>query len=326
MSNQKRITSDELARLCAVSQGTVDRALNNRAGISEKTKRKILETAEKCGYIKNMRASALVKGKSGILGLIVLSFNNEYFASLATSIEKSAEKLGYSTMIAQSFSSIEKEKQSIKRLCGMGADGIIMCSVGKGSDYAKFLNSLQKPILGVSNKLEGGFPFVGIDDYSAMRESVFYAAKRKYKKLVLYSPTLKFEKSANIYAQRSRYDGFLSATQELNLRQSVCLNQEEVLSEIKREKCAILCTSDYFALKLMQYLKEFEVGKDYALMSFDNIEALNFIKPRLTSVNYSTAEIGEACVKMIVSKIMDNKFVTNDYLANYQIIEGETML
>lgn len=48
--NNLRITTAELARLCSVSQGTVDRALNNRSGIKAETKERILKTAAQYGF------------------------------------------------------------------------------------------------------------------------------------------------------------------------------------------------------------------------------------------------------------------------------------
>ncbi|MBE6611106.1 MAG: LacI family DNA-binding transcriptional regulator, partial [Ruminococcaceae bacterium] len=53
MNQNKRITVKDLARICGVSIGTVDRALNGRARINPETKKKILDAAEEYGYIKN---------------------------------------------------------------------------------------------------------------------------------------------------------------------------------------------------------------------------------------------------------------------------------
>ena len=44
-----KITTSEIAKICNVSQGTVDRALNNRTDIKAETKRKILEVAKRYG-------------------------------------------------------------------------------------------------------------------------------------------------------------------------------------------------------------------------------------------------------------------------------------
>ena len=44
------ISSLELARICKVSQGTVDRALHDRPGVSLATKARILAAARRHGY------------------------------------------------------------------------------------------------------------------------------------------------------------------------------------------------------------------------------------------------------------------------------------
>jgi LacI family transcriptional regulator len=49
----------EIARLAGVSIGTVDRALHNRKGISEKTRRRVLGIAEALGYKPNLAARSL---------------------------------------------------------------------------------------------------------------------------------------------------------------------------------------------------------------------------------------------------------------------------
>ena len=57
---RRMISSLELARICGVSQGTVDRALHSRGRISDQTRRRILEAARKHGYTPNPAARELV--------------------------------------------------------------------------------------------------------------------------------------------------------------------------------------------------------------------------------------------------------------------------
>ncbi|MBQ9117202.1 MAG: helix-turn-helix domain-containing protein, partial [Clostridia bacterium] len=47
------MTTTQLARICGVSQGTVDRALHNRGGINPETKARILEIAKEYDYRPN---------------------------------------------------------------------------------------------------------------------------------------------------------------------------------------------------------------------------------------------------------------------------------
>ncbi|ANW96208.1 hypothetical protein AXE80_07925 [Wenyingzhuangia fucanilytica] len=56
---EKPVGIKEIAKLSNTSIGTVDRVLNNRTGVSIKTKERVLEVIKKTGYVKNNVASRL---------------------------------------------------------------------------------------------------------------------------------------------------------------------------------------------------------------------------------------------------------------------------
>ena len=57
MRRFSKITTTQLARICGVSQGTVDRALHNRQGINPETRKQILAVAREYDYVPNTRNS-----------------------------------------------------------------------------------------------------------------------------------------------------------------------------------------------------------------------------------------------------------------------------
>src|SRR5260370_11681182 len=62
----------DLARVAKVSVGSVDRALNGRTGISEKTRDRILRLARENGYAPNLSARALSFSRSSLrIGLCI---------------------------------------------------------------------------------------------------------------------------------------------------------------------------------------------------------------------------------------------------------------
>ena len=73
------VTIKDIAQICKVSEGTVDRALNARPGISEKTKEYILKVAKELNYTPNHLARGLAKGRSMTIGVVVFYFRNKYF-------------------------------------------------------------------------------------------------------------------------------------------------------------------------------------------------------------------------------------------------------
>ena len=54
------ITIKQIAEICGVSRGTVDRVINGRGKVKEEKRALILQTMEKFGYQPNPAARALV--------------------------------------------------------------------------------------------------------------------------------------------------------------------------------------------------------------------------------------------------------------------------
>lgn len=63
----KRVGVHDIARRANVSIGTVDRALHHRPGISDATRKKVLQIAEKLGYKPDLAARALAVGRAQFL-------------------------------------------------------------------------------------------------------------------------------------------------------------------------------------------------------------------------------------------------------------------
>ncbi len=302
----KRITSLELAALCGVSQGTVDRALNNRPGINAETRRRILETARAHGYVKDMRASGLVSGRSGLLGLVLFDLRNEFFAQLATAAEARAREQGYTVALLLTERDPARERDCILRLRGMGADGLILCPVGKGREYARWLAAQGVPLATVGNRL-GRFPHAGPDDGAAMAACVREAAARGYRRLIYVYTARRQEAAANIDAQRRRYEGFRREAAALALETVLVTESgycDAVCALLRGEgpRTAVLLPSDYQALQLLLALGErgIAVPEQAGVCGFDNIATLRYIRPRPATVGYSIEAIGAGAVDRVL--------------------------
>ena len=74
------MTIKEIAKLCGVSRGTVDRVLNNRGKVKPETEALILKTIAEHGYTKNIVGRALTVRKTApVIGAILCSEGNPFF-------------------------------------------------------------------------------------------------------------------------------------------------------------------------------------------------------------------------------------------------------
>lgn len=78
MEKEERIIGiKDVAKAANVALATVDRVIHNRAGVSKKTKDKVLKVIEKMGYQPNIMASNLSKRKKNVLGVLLPSISEE---------------------------------------------------------------------------------------------------------------------------------------------------------------------------------------------------------------------------------------------------------
>src|SRR5260221_4114018 len=73
METTRRVTSNDIAQAAGVSRTTVSFVLNEKTGtnISAETKARVLEAAQKLGYVPNSAARILVSGWSRNLRLVL---------------------------------------------------------------------------------------------------------------------------------------------------------------------------------------------------------------------------------------------------------------
>lgn len=318
------ITVKDLAKLCGVSRGTIDRALNNRSGINEKTKKRILEAAKSYNFIKNQNASALSSGKSHLIGVIVFALNNEFFSTLVSSIENKARQLGYSVIIMLSGYDYATELQCAESLAAMNVSGLVVCSVLNDAAPYKRLVSRGNSVITVVNRIEG-LPFVGIDDSAAMYEGARYVIMCGYEKIVYIAPVLSKRSMQNMSAQVKRHDGFIKAMKDCCFKNYLIIDNyadyTKVLPQLKNEKsCAVVCSSDIYTIECVAELKNTAVG----IMGFDRLKVLETLYPMQSGVQCPTESIGEHAVQLLVTRDFANEKI-DDVILPHHIIYGNSI-
>jgi LacI family transcriptional regulator len=297
MKRFSKITTTQLARICGVSQGTVDRALHNRDGINPETRARILEIAKEYDYRPNIQMDN--QAGSMLIGVVLFDLFNEYFSKLAMSLVKEARKFGYSIIFQFSEKEENNEKKALEYFDYIGVDGIVLFSVGSDNEeYKNYLYSLKKPIVLIGNKLFD-LPFVGIDDMKAMSDlSRTFAENMPSGDILYFAPVLKKQlHSSN--AQRMRLAGFVQAMKTLKKSYRIVTDVEEL------SNCAgIICATDYYVLQALKHLGN---PKNVHIAGFDNISVLKDIPVRVLSVEYSTDKIAEETINYILGRKYTSK-------------------
>lgn len=99
-TSSRRPTLADVARLAGTSTAVVSYVVNDGPRpVSEKTRAKVQEAIEQLGYRQNPMASALMMGRSNLVGLLVPDSSNAFFSEMARKIEQEAKNREFITIL-----------------------------------------------------------------------------------------------------------------------------------------------------------------------------------------------------------------------------------
>ncbi len=297
----KGISTTKLAEICGVSQGTVDRALNDRKGISEETKKKILQVAKEHGYRPNYHARAMKNGKSMLIGIVVFDLDNQYFSQMVTNIEECCARKGYSTVIMFTNKQTRREMECIENLVNMAVDGIVICPINQGEEFENYLHSLNIPVVTIGNKLRNT-PYIGINNTLAVKEIVDYVVSKGYDRLIYVKPHML---KNTTFAQNERLSAFSRAC---TYTEHVITDTYGALNEIRAgKKNVLICPTDIYAVKLFVGAKNLGAG----VIGFDNIKLLDELGIKIDSVGYDVFETARAVTNFLIDGRPFNGYIAH---------------
>ena len=153
----KRVTIKDIANRLNVSYGIINRALNNKPGISDEMRDKILKTADELGYRINKVAQSMARATI-VIGVVIPSYWTEYFSVLKDGMDNEFDRLlDYNVESKYYFisnsSSGRETVSAIKQCIKDEVNGIILCDIFP-SGLDKIFTELHKkniPIVGFGN-------------------------------------------------------------------------------------------------------------------------------------------------------------------------------
>lgn len=328
------ITVNQIAEKCGVSRTTVLRALNNRGSVGKETREKVLSVAKEYHYRPNLLARSLNHGRTMSLGVVTINVENMYFVQSLNIINKEADKKGYFTNIVVCDENLEWERKLIQGLADRQMEGLLISPINKGREFEEFLLSLHIPIVCIGNRVSDSITTVQVNEMEAAREAVDLIVSKGYERIVFVCPPLAVEKEQNIYVHEQRLLGFQMAAGKYEGLVSSVIGTQEYLSEIRNlllahsgRKTAFLCSGDSYALNVMRWGNQngMSIPRDFGLMGFDNINVLDFVLPKLTTVSTNLEGVAATAVTELLQQIDSREYSPKSIYLNYKILDRDTL-
>lgn len=294
------ISSLKLARLCGVSQGTVDRALHGRPEIGAATRKRILDAARRYGYRPNPQVRELLSGKSRLVGGIVPAVNSIFFVDLFNEIKNELGKHGYRLFLTP----VSDEAEFLECLEEFAARRFAAVIVVPPRDNIPIPESFSRETAVVSllspchgNKTH----FIRCDEVKTGRHAVDFLFAQGHRRI------LHLTYSRRAHGILAREKGYRMRMSELGLKSAVLTDPGValLLTNVRRKKfTAIFAHNDWLAIAAIRTLEQngLRVPTDISVLGVDASPTLMALYPNLTTLKYPFAQIAGNSVRVLLGK------------------------
>lgn len=310
----------DISDMLNISPATVSLALNNKPGVSEETRQKILSVVEDMGYDTNILSKPALRNSKSIRfivykkhGLVVS--NTPFFSTLMEGIDLEARKNGYNLVI--SYINESDNKAEILRIIeGNPLDGLIILATEMTSEDIKPFTKLGVPVVA----LDSYFDMEKIDTIVINNVQGAYEAT-KYLIDSGHSNIGYLKSSIWIKNFEERKYGFTKALSDNGLTYNVknVLNLEPTMEGAYTSMINILkngtplptaffADNDIIAFGTIKALREsgMHLPKQISIIGFDDMPFCEMIDPALTTMKVFKERMGALAVDRLINKIEKN--------------------
>ena len=300
----------DMAKTLALSVSTVSRALSGHPHINEQTRQRVLALAEQLGFQPNPLAAALLKGRSGIIGVLVPHLTGFFFPEVVHGITVEANKAGLHIMVCESDDTEQHEKENLQLLLNARVEGVLVSLANATRDFRHFEAARrQVPLVFFDRVVEGrDFSSVVLDNYAGAYEAVSHLIGQGCSRIA------HFTGDWHLNTFRDRHRGYLDALRDHGLTSDDnLLHLSNMSLEQGRAGMATLLTQPYppdgvfsskdtAAIGACQVVKErgLRVPHDLAFTSFSTEKISVIVEPALTSVDLQCAAMGQAGARLLI--------------------------
>ncbi|MBC2846323.1 LacI family DNA-binding transcriptional regulator [Winogradskyella flava] len=307
-------TLKELAKLLNISVSTVSKALNDSHEISENTKKRVYELAEKLNYKPNRIAQQLKTNKTKTIGVILPTVTNPFFAEVLHGIETAATSSDYDIIVCLSNESLGKELRSLELLSNGSVDGFIMAvaresQVEEESGHIKSVIDNKIPVLMFDRVVnEIICDKVIVDDFQSVYEATEYLIKKEKRKNILLVSNIE-----ELSVGKLRTKGYRKALEEANLQPNILKldNVEDVEDKIyeylkDNGKTDAIISIDHItgviAINMAKKLGK-SIPRDLSVIGFGYEHTHLLSSPKISIIHQKAFEIGEMSVTLLIDNL-----------------------
>ena len=331
------VTLKDIARRVDVSVTTVSRALGGYDDVAEETKRRILQAAREMGYRPHIIAQSLQRQRTNTVGFIIPTagprFSDPYFTEILTGIGNEAAKHEFDLLVSTRAPGAQ-EREAYERMAGSRrVDGLLVVRTRCHDERIAYLIGSGFPFVAFGRSdLDLDFAYVDVDGTKGLDEATQYLIDLGHRRIAYISAPLdlmfanyrlagyKRTMERNSLPVREEWIAMGRLTQEDGYREGL------KLLDLEPAPTAIIAANDLMALGAISAAQErgLIVGRDLAVVGFDNTPLAEHSHPPLTTVHQPIYDIGKMICRMLIQLIKNDNPVQRQVMLEPTLVIRES--
>ena len=309
-TGRERVTVVTLARHAGVAVSTVSRALKGDMRISLETRRRITDLATEAGYLPSAMARTLSGGRSGLVGLVLGSNDNPFYAELMHEAVAQAAERGLRLLLLHAGGG-PIEDRTAEALMHYQVDGCLITSAELSSRAAEICNDNKVPVIMVNRVPHLHSSAVACDNFGGgqvMAEMLLKAGHRRFA-IVRGNATT----STSLERERGFTDAVLAAGGEIVLKVNglssypggYAAGQRFAALTGEQRPDAVFAVADIMAMGVIDGLRSagLAVPQDMSVAGFDGIAAGEWPPYALTTIKQPVAAMVGRGLDLLVARL-----------------------
>ena len=332
-----KITIKDVAKAAGVSVATASMALNDRDGVSESTKAKVLKVSRELNYVPDYSARSLVMQDSNCIGLMIPEIQNPFYSAIVDIITRIAEDRGFTVILGITNSSSRQEEEYVRMFLSRRVRGVIVVPMLADHPQIRHLDLLRAadiPIVFCTERYDHcDEPLVMCDFASGQYTVTKYLIDKGLRDFWFVSTCM------DVQFARLRYEGFARAMNEANIpidpRRVMLLDvprykqayeaTDRIIEDLPQ---AVICINDIMTMAIMKRMAErgLNIPNDISVVGFDDIMFSELVSPPLTTVRQPIQEICEKTMQILEAKLNAGKDQSRVEQGNVYLIQPELVV
>ena len=324
------VTIREVASAAGVSTATVSNVLNNTGKVGANTRRQVLATVRKLGYVPDVHARRLASNRRP-MGIIVSDLENPFFPEVIKSFEARARELGYDAILSDTNYDPHRTREAAERMMEHKVRGVAIMT---SEISMRLVHELARRKIAVTfldlAPVSGYMSNLRIDYESGIQQVVRYLHGHGHKRIAFIAGR------EGLKSNKVRQEAYEGCMRELglpigpilrgNLRFEGGLEAGRAVAAMKPRPTAVVAVNDLTAIGVVKGLlgSGCRVPEDVSVTGFDKTRLAEYSNPSLTTVDIHRDLLGRMAADALYELTNSENAHGKEYRIGAELVIGDS--